>query len=145
MAGDIRHGGLAALLGAFAVVLAACSGMTGAPAPAPEPNIVPTNYKQEIIDALLRILPDATNVRGAFITDPFLSVAPGGREQRYIVCVRYNGRDANRQYMGSKDRVGTFFAGRLNQLVEAGTEQCAKAAFKPFPELERLCQAKTCD
>jgi hypothetical protein len=145
MARETRHGGSVGLLGAFAVVLAACSSMTGTPAPPPEPNIVPTNYKQEIIDSMLRILPDATNVRSAFITDPFLSVAPGGREQRYIVCVRYNGRDANRQYIGSKDRVGTFFAGRLNQLVDTGTEQCTKALFKPFPELERLCQVKTCD
>jgi len=131
-----------AFLGALAVALAACA---GGKEPEPVPNIPPTNYKQEIIDAMIKLLPDATNVRGAFVTEPFLSVAPGGRDQRYIVCVRYNGRDANRQYMGSTDRVGTFFGGRLNQLVEAGNEQCAKAAFKPFPELEKLCQAKTCD
>jgi hypothetical protein len=131
-----------AFLGALGVALAAC---TGAKEVEPEPNILPTNYKQEIVDAMTRILPDPTNVRGAFITDPFLSVAPGGKDPRYIVCVRYNGRDASRQYMGSKDRVGSFFAGHLNQLIEAGNEQCAKAAFKPFPELEKLCQAKTCD
>ncbi len=131
-----------AFLGALGVALAAC---TGGKEPEPVPNILPTNYKQEIIDAMVKILPDATNVRGAFITDPFLSVAPGGRDQRYIVCVRYNGRDANRQYMGSQDRVGTFFGGQLNQLVEVGNEQCSKAAFKPFPELEKLCLAKACD
>jgi len=131
-----------AFLGALGVALAAC---TGTKEVEPEPNILPTNYKQEVIDAMIKFLPDATNVRGAFITDPFLSVAPGGRDPRYIVCVRYNGRDTNRQYMGSTDRVGTFFGGRLNQLIEAGNEQCAKAAFKPFPELEKLCQAKTCD
>lgn len=133
-------------LAVVAAALAACAAMEGKDTgPPPDPNLLPTNYKQEIIDTMMRILPDATNVRGAFITDPFLSVPPGGKDQRYIVCVRYNGRDANRQYMGSKDRVGTFFAGHLNQLVDAGNEQCAKAAFKPFPELEKLCQAKTCD
>jgi hypothetical protein len=130
--------------GAFAVALAGCTGMEGKQ-PEPVPNILPTNYKQEIIDTMIKVLPDATNVRSAFITDPFLSVAPGGKDPRYIVCVRYNGRDEGRQYMGSKDRVGTFFAGHLNQLIEAGNEQCAKAAFRPFPELEKLCQAKTCD
>jgi hypothetical protein len=140
MAGDAMRWGL---LGALGVALAACTG-TGK-APEPVANIAPADYKQEIIDTMIKILVDPTNVRGAFITDPFLSVAPGGRDQRYIVCVRYNGRDANRQYMGSTDRVGTFFSGHLNQLVEAGNEQCAKAAFKPFPELEKLCQAKTCD
>lgn len=141
MAGDaIRFG----FPGVFAVMLAACTGMTGKE-PDVEPNIPPTNYKQEIIATMIKILPDPTNVRGAFITDPFLSVVPGGKDQRYIVCVRYDGRDDNRQYMGSKDRVGTFFGGHLNQLVEAGNEQCAKAAFKPFPELEKMCQAKVCN
>jgi hypothetical protein len=129
-------------LGALVFALAAC---TGTKEVEPEPNIMPANYKQEIIDTMIKILPDPTNVRGAFIADPFLSVAPGGKDPRYIVCVRYNGRDANRQYMGSKDRVGSFYGGHLNQLIEAGNEQCAKAAFKPFPELEKLCQAKTCD
>lgn len=133
------------LLGGIGCALAACSAMSGDTGPPPEPNILPTNYKQEIIATMIKVLPDPTNVREAAITDPFLSVAPGGKEQRYIVCVRYNGRDANRQYMGSKDRVGTFFAGHLNQLIEAGNEQCGKAAFKPFPELEKLCQAQKCD
>jgi len=30
-------------------------------------------------------------------------------------------------------------------LVEATKEQCGNAAYKPFPELEKLCQAKKCD
>jgi len=134
------------VLGLFAAALAACAAMEGKDTgPPPEPNILPASYKQEIIAAMIKILPDPTNVRGALITDPFLSVAPGGREQRYIVCVRYDAREVTRQYMGSKDRVGTFFAGHLNQLVEAGNEQCAKAAYKPFPELEKMCLAKKCD
>ena len=67
------------------------------------------------------------------------------REPRYTVCVRYNGRDVNRQYMGSTDRIGIFYGGRLNQLIEPAKDQCARAPYKPFPELEKLCLAKKCD
>ena len=42
---------------------------------------------------------------------------------------------------GSKDRIAYFFGGHLNQLIEASTEQCGNAAYKPFPELEKLCLA----
>lgn len=129
------------MLGAALVTLAAC---TGSKEVEPEPNVVPATYKQEILDTMLRVLDDPTNVKDAFITDPILSVAPGGRDQRYIVCIKYNPR-INRQYAGNRERLATFFGGHLNQLVETGLEQCAKAAYRPFPELEKLCLAKKCD
>jgi hypothetical protein len=129
------------LAGVSVVALAACTGPKEVEL---EPNVVPANYKQEILDTMLRVLDDPTNVRDAFVTDPFLSVAPGGRDPRYIVCVKYNPR-VSRQYAGSRERLATFFNGHLNQLVETGLEQCAKAAYKPFPELEKLCFAKKCD
>ena len=44
---------------------------------------------------------------------------------------------------GQQDRIGYFYGGHLNQLVEASKAQCGNAAYKPFPELEKLCQAKT--
>jgi hypothetical protein len=130
-----------AMIGAVAMALAACAAPKEVE---PEPNVLPANYKQEILNTLLRVLDDPTNVKDAFITDPMLTVAPGGRDPRYIVCVKYNPR-SGRQYLGSRERLGTFFNGRLNQLVETGTEQCAKAAYKPFPELEKMCLAKKCD
>jgi len=82
------------------------------------------------------------NVRGAFISEPALRQA--GKEERYVVCVRSDSRNANRNYTGSKDRIGYFYAGHLNQLIDATKEQCGNAAYKPFPELEKLCQAKKC-
>jgi hypothetical protein len=108
-----------------------------------DPNTVPTNYKQEILDTLMSTLPDPTNVRDALISEP--AIATFSREPRYMVCVRFNGRNESRQYMGSKDRVGIFYGGRLNQLVEADKDQCAKVAYKPFPELEKLCLARKCE
>ena len=101
---------------------------------------LPPNYKQEILDTLTRTLVDPTNIRDAYISDPVLR--PVGKDQRYTACVRYNARDANRQYEGSTDRIAYFFGGHLNQLVEASKEQCGKAAYKPFPELEKLCLGK---
>jgi len=81
-------------------------------------------------------------VRDAFVTEPFLRRA--GTEERYVVCIRSDSRDATGRYTGSKDRIGYFYGGHLNQLVDATKEQCGSAAYRPFPELEHLCQAKKC-
>lgn len=108
----------------------------------PEPNIVPVNYKQDIIDTLRQTLDDPNNVRDAAVSEPVLM--PIGREPRYAVCVRANSRDTAKQYTGVKVRIAIFFAGRLNQLVEASKDQCVNAAYKPFPELEKLCLSSEC-
>jgi hypothetical protein len=128
------------LLAALAVALAACA--ADRKTENVDPNIFPANYKQEVLDTLSNTLNDQANVRDAFITDPTL--APVGQEQRYIICVRYNARNLLQQYAGSKDRIGYFYGGHLTQLVEATPEQCGKAPYKPFPELEHLCQVKKC-
>jgi hypothetical protein len=128
------------LMAIVATALAACADDKKK---AEEPNIFPANYKNEILDTMTKTLDDPTNVRDAFITEPVLSQAV--REQRYIVCVRYNARNLNRHYLGSADRIGYFYGGHLNQLVDATKEQCGKAPYKPFPELEKLCLAKKCE
>ena len=125
---------------AFAVMLAACA--ADRRTQDLDPNIVPANYKQEVIDTLTQALDDPVNARDAFISEPVL--AQVGKDQRYTICVRYNGRNLRQQYVGSKDRIGYFYGGHLNQLVDATPEQCANAAYRPFPELEKLCQAKKC-
>ena len=124
----------------LAGALAACTDTKDAPV---NPNIFPAQYKQEILSTLTHTLFDQTNIRGAYISDPVLS--PVGKDQLYTACVRYNARDANRQYEGSTDRIAYFYGGHLNQLVEASPEQCGKAAYKPFPELEKLCLAAKCE
>jgi hypothetical protein len=128
------------LVPAVAVALEACSsGKT----PEVDPNIFPTNYKQEILDTVQRSLADPTNLRDAFISDPVLTST--GTNQRYAACVRFNARGANRRYTGSTDRIAYFYGGHLNQLVEATKEQCGNAAYKPFPELEKICLANKCN
>jgi len=133
---------LSGLVLTLSLALAACTSDSKKDAE-PEPNIFPTNYKNEILDTLTRVLDDPTNVRDAFITEPVLRST--GKDQRYVVCVRANARDINRQYAGSKDRIAYFFGGHINQLVEATKEQCGNAPFKPFPELEKLCLGNKCE
>jgi hypothetical protein len=81
-------------------------------------------------------------VRNAYISDPALRAA--GKVERYVVCVRSDSRNAYKQYTGNTDRIGIFYGGHLNQFIDATKEQCGNAAYKPFPELEHLCQAKKC-
>ena len=126
------------LVAVLAMALLACSSKT----PEVDPNIAPTNYKQEILNTLTNSLDDPTNLRDAYISDPVLTST--GANQRYTVCVRFNARDASHRYTGSTDRIAYFYGGHLNQLVEATKEQCGNAAYKPFPELEKICLANKC-
>ncbi|HEY8273332.1 MAG TPA: hypothetical protein VIG56_02190 [Pseudolabrys sp.] len=130
----------ACLLSVLAVGLIGCSG--SGKQPEENPNVFPADYKNEILLTMTNALEDPTNIRDAFVSEPVLRQA--GKEERYVVCVRSDSRNANKHYTGSKDRIGYFYAGHLNQLIDATKEQCGNAAYKPFPELEKLCQAKKC-
>jgi ABC-type Fe3+-hydroxamate transport system substrate-binding protein len=128
-----------ATLSVLAVAVAAC---TSDFSKEPEPNIVPTKYKQEIIDSMPRVLTDPTNVRDAYISEPALVSV--NKDQRYAVCLRSNSRDVNGKYTGVTDHIAYFYAGHLNQLIDATKEQCDNVAYKPFPELEKLCLGTSC-
>ncbi|MGE5165981.1 MAG: hypothetical protein ACM3IH_18415 [Sphingobacteriales bacterium] len=128
------------LVSALVLSLAGCS--SSSKQPEENPNQFPADYKNEILNTMSATLEDPTNVRSAYISEPVLR--PAGKDERYVVCVRSDSRNANKHYTGSKDRIGYFYGGHLNQLVEAAKEQCGNAAYKPFPELEKLCQAKKC-
>ncbi|HET7167368.1 MAG TPA: hypothetical protein VFI94_19700 [Pseudolabrys sp.] len=134
----------AVLASALALVLALVLGACSSDKKEPEenPNVFPADYKTEILTTMTTMLDDPTNVRNAYISDPILRAA--GKNERYIVCVRSDSRDISKQYAGSKDRIAVFYGGHLNQLIDATKEQCGNAAYKPFPELEHLCQAKKC-
>lgn len=129
------------LLSAVALALVACS--SSKKEPDESPNLFPADYKDEILTTMTSTLENPTNVRDAYISDPVLRSA--GKSERYVVCVRSDSRNANNHYTGTKDYIAFFYDGHLNQLIEATKEQCGSAAYKPFPELEKLCQAKKCD
>ena len=105
-------------------------------------NIPPVKPKDEILLAFPQAVSDPTNIRDAAITDPTLNQT--GPIRVYYVCVRANSRDATHQYTGVKTYAGYFYDGHLGQLVEAPAGLCDKAAYKPFPELEKLCFGNVC-
>jgi hypothetical protein len=129
------------LLAAFAGALAACS--SSDKGTVDNPNIFPSDFRKEVLSTLRKVLDDPTKVRDAYLSDPALT--PVGKDQRYTICLRYNARNSLHQYMGSTVRIGYFYEGHINQLVEATKEQCGNAAYKPFPELESICLAKKCE
>jgi hypothetical protein len=123
------------------VLLSGCGGVKDWPYNQPvvrgEANIYPDNYRSDILAFLRTYLNDPTQIRGASISEPALK--PGAAaESRYAVCVRFNARKAGGAYEGSKDRLVYFLAGRLDTMIDAKRDQCAGAAYQPFPELERL-------
>jgi hypothetical protein len=126
-------------------VLAGCSGGSGVGSflsanKAPDDSQPPKNPRKEIADLLSTSLEDPTNIKDAFITEPMKQ--PSGL---YYLCVKFNTRDANRQYKGIEERVAYFHQGVLNQLVPAEPSQCAKAAYQPYPEITKLCLINKCE
>lgn len=124
----------------FGFLLAACSSDSNKTAE--DPNVFPKDYQRELLLTLTNKLDDPTNVKDAGITDPVLRQA--GKEQRYTVCVRYNARNGSRHYEGVKERIAYYYGGSLNQLIVADQGQCQGAVYKPWPELEKYCLAKSC-
>jgi hypothetical protein len=124
----------------LATALTACSGRE---APKVDENPFPSDYKKEIINFMPSVVANPINIRGAFVSEPALT--PFGAASRYTVCVRFDPISSGRKYAGSQDRIAIFHAGQLNQFIPASREQCGNAAYKPFPELEKICFATKCN
>ena len=135
-------GRTASLCSLLLVVVAVAACTSSSKAPEENPNQFPASYKSDVLTTMIGVLDDPTLVRDAYISEPVMRRA--GTEERYIVCVRSNSRNVAKQYEGSKDRIGYFYAGHLTQLVDATNGQCANVAYKPFPELEKFCPARKC-
>jgi hypothetical protein len=106
--------------------LAGCSDL-GFGRPKLDPNAYPANYKIDLL-AYVRIHPvDMLDAREAYVSTPALKQF--GADSRYFVCLRADGQDWR------KEKFVTFFAGQINQFVDATSEQCAAAAYQSFPEL----------
>ncbi len=119
----------------------------GCPADKPpqiESNLYPKEYQQEIIATLKKDVFDknaTVRVSDAFVSAP--AMQPVGKEQHYISCVRYTSRGGSGE-IASATRIGYFYGGHLNQLVPAGSKDCAGAAYQPFPKLDQVCIGKGC-
>ncbi len=120
----------AGLVAALAAMLVA--GCSNAPKPAAtvDPNVFPTNYKQQIAGFLTTMLVDPADFRLSFIAPP-VQVQVGG-SQHYVVCVQLNGHNQH------KDKIAIYLAGSITQFVDAPEGQCANAPYEPFKELAAM-------
>jgi hypothetical protein len=107
-----------------------------------EENRLPTDYKPRILEEVHRDLDDPTEIRNAAIAEPALK--PVGGVTRYVVCVRFEPKDASGRYAGTREMAAVYHDGKMTQLVGATREQCGGAVYQPFPELQRLCRLMPC-
>jgi hypothetical protein len=134
---------------ALAVVLAGCGSGRLHEEREARINIYPDNYKTDLLAALHTYVSDPANIRDAYVSDP--AIRPIGALNRYSACVRFNARNSDGRYTGSKDVLAVFVAGRFDQFVDPSTgpanpssqanaikELCSQAGYKRFPELEAM-------
>jgi hypothetical protein len=125
---------------AAALALCACSNFNwnfGAEKEKPvEENLYPKNYKAAILERLRAQVTDPKGIRNAFLAEPVLK--PRDAITRYIACIRFDGKDDRGVYRGNKEYAAFFYGGEITQIVDATRDVCDKAAYQPFPELERL-------
>jgi len=140
-------------IAAVAILLAGCAGSASRREEREARiNLVPENYKTDILAALHAYVADPTNIRDAYISEPAIKPVAGG-QNRYVACVRFNAKNSDGRYTGSRDIIAIFAAGRFDQFLDqtllanqpnqSGSativkETCGQADYKRFPELEML-------
>jgi len=101
-----------------------------------EINIYPANYKSDILAAMHAYLNDPTGIRDAAISEPALKSS--GNISRYIACVRFTPKKNAKEYASPKEIAAVFLAGRFDRFIDTPKDECAGAAYAPFPELQKL-------
>lgn len=133
----LRLGRAGAVIAAT-LVLGGCGGFRSHEDVDPGINAYPANYKSDILAGMHAYLNDPTGIRDAAVSQPVLK--PVGGNTRYVVCLRFNGKQDNGMYAGDKEIAAVYLAGRLDDFLDttAAREPCTGAAYAPFPELEQL-------
>ncbi|HEX3710743.1 MAG TPA: hypothetical protein VHV56_12770 [Pseudolabrys sp.] len=101
-------------------------------------NIVPQNYKGDLLAFLRTYLNDPSHIRDAAVSPPVRKKV--GLGERYVACVRYNAR-VDGKYAGVKQSAAIYVVGKLDKFLDGpkqSKEFCSDAVFAPFPELEKL-------
>jgi hypothetical protein len=102
-------------------------------------NVVPQNYKQDLLAFLHTYLNDPTHVRDASVSPPVRKNV--GQGERYVACVRYNARNSDGKYTGIKDGAAIYVSAKLDRFLDTPrftNELCKDAVYAPFPELQKL-------
>ncbi len=99
-------------------------------------QIQPVSYRTELVAFMRSYLIDPTGIRDAVIAEPVMRTV--GSRLRYVTCVRYSARENDNEYSPVRDRAVLYVDGRLDRLVEDGTDICTGANYAPFSELEKI-------
>jgi hypothetical protein len=83
-------------------------------------NVYPDNYRADILAGMHSYLSDPTHIRDAYVSEP--SLQPIGRQKRYVACVRFNARNSDGRYVGSRDVLAVFATGRFDQFIDESTQ-----------------------
>jgi len=127
------------LLAGAGLLVSACAHTTAATDAADsEINTPPADYKRDILAAMHAYLNDPTGIRDAQIAPPVLK--PVGNDQRYVVCLRFNPKSRGKDYAGTREIAAVFMVGRFDHFLDKTQDQCAGAAYAPFPELQKLAR-----
>jgi hypothetical protein len=102
------------------------------------PQVVPQDYKADLLGLMRTYLTDPTGVREAGISEPALRRVRG--RDLYVSCVRYNAKDATGRYQGMAAKPVVFLDGRVDTILDTPEDGCGNATYAPFPELERLAR-----
>ena len=125
IAATIARTGTALLLAAVAI-----AGCSNTPKPAADPNVMPTDYRNQIATYLGLVVTDRADFRNSLIGAPMLKQVGAG--EHYIVCVQLNGHNQH------KEKIVIYLGPNINQFIDATPGQCADAAYQPFKELAAL-------
>ena len=130
------------------LALAACASGPSREAREARVNVFPDHYKADLAAAVRTYVADPTKIRDAYVSDPGIRAI--GPQNRYAACVRFNAKNSDGRYLGSRDLMAIFVAGRFDQFVDPSLpgsqsavatqvkEQCGQADYNRFPELEAL-------
>lgn len=101
--------------------------------PADAGTVVPTHYRPVMAAAIKQALREPDSVRDPLISEPFRRWMGAG--YRYVVCARFNARNAYGGYTGASDVMAVFVSGKLNTIDYADHGECRPALYGPFPEI----------
>ncbi|MBS0247837.1 MAG: hypothetical protein JSR61_14570 [Proteobacteria bacterium] len=130
-----------------ALLVAGCASDDVGPSPAElkarwdAQNVLPQNYKSDLVAFMRTYLNDPQHVRNAQASRPTLKALSDDNHQRFIVCVRFRERQAAGTYAAAKEGYATFVSGKLDRYVDTPKDVaalCKDASLEPFPELEKL-------
>lgn len=113
----------------IALALAGCSSFKAEPKYV-DPNLFPANYKTDLLTYFQTDPRALVGAMSAELSSPVLE--PFGTDSRYVACLRVAGPNLHKEMMI------VFYAGVINQYVDATDEACKDAAYAPFPELPAM-------